>query len=70
MSKRDLSANLDVLKRHGIFPEALLNFVALLGWSHSRGSDFMTMQQLIEDVSSIRRVEQAQACVLTLSSLI
>ena len=60
MSKRDLSANLDVMKSDGIFPEALLNFVALLGWSHSRGEDFMTIQQLIEYVSAIRGLEQAR----------
>jgi glutamyl-tRNA synthetase len=56
LSKRDfelnkeLSLNLETLKNDGIFPEALLNFVALLGWSHSMSSDFFTKQQLIDNV--------------------
>ncbi|KAJ9638773.1 Glutamate--tRNA ligase mitochondrial [Coniosporium tulheliwenetii] len=32
----------------GIFPETLVNFVALLGWSHNRGNDCMDMEKLIE----------------------
>jgi len=51
LSKRDLATNLDVMKSNGVLPEALLNFLALLGWSHSLGSDFMTKQQLIDNVS-------------------
>ena len=50
MSKRDLNMDLEKMKTDGIFPEALMNFVALLGWSHSMGSDYFTLQQLINNV--------------------
>ncbi|MCJ1247406.1 Glutamate--tRNA ligase mitochondrial [Trapelia coarctata] len=51
LSKRNLATNLEVLKSNGVLPEALLNYIALLGWSHSLGSDFMTKQQLIDNFS-------------------
>ena len=34
----------------GIFSEALINFVALLGWSHRSTVDFLRMQDLIDNV--------------------
>ena len=52
LSKRDLNMDLEKMKMNGILPEALMNFVALLGWSHSMGSDFFTLHQLIDNVSS------------------
>ena len=51
LSKRSLATNLEVMRDSGVLPEALLNFVALLGWSHSLGSDVMTKQQLVDNVS-------------------
>ncbi|MCJ1431250.1 Glutamate--tRNA ligase mitochondrial [Xylographa pallens] len=51
LSKRDLNMDLEKMKMDGILPEALMNFVALLGWSHSMGSDFFTLQQLIDNFS-------------------
>ncbi|MCJ1281528.1 Glutamate--tRNA ligase mitochondrial [Xylographa opegraphella] len=51
LSKRDLNMDLEKLRREGILPEALMNFVALLGWSHSMGSDFFSPQQLIDNFS-------------------
>lgn len=35
----------------GIIPEALSNFVALLGWSHKSTDDMLPMSKLIENVS-------------------
>ncbi|KAI9845523.1 MAG: Glutamate--tRNA ligase mitochondrial [Sclerophora amabilis] len=32
-----------------ILPEALVNYVALLGWSHDQKSDVMTLKQLVEN---------------------
>lgn len=52
LSKRDLATSLETMKNDGTLPEALLNFVALLGWSNSSGSDFMTKQELIDNVST------------------
>jgi len=50
LSKRLSSTNISQLREQGVFPEALTNFVALLGWSHNFGRDVMTMDDLIENV--------------------
>lgn len=55
LSKRDvgttLKSNVTALREQGILPEALINFVALLGWSVSRPSEMMNMNELIREVS-------------------
>ncbi|KAK3080984.1 hypothetical protein LTS18_011269 [Coniosporium uncinatum] len=51
LSKRDLATDIASWKDRGVFPEALVNFVALLGWSHNVGSDFMSLSQLVENFS-------------------
>ena len=53
MSKRNLTMDLETIKREGIFPEALMNFAALLGWSHGMGSDVLPRQELIDNVRTI-----------------
>lgn len=51
LSKRAQSVNLTWLREiKGVFPESLTNFVALLGWSHNRKSDVMSMEDLIHNV--------------------
>lgn len=55
LSKRDIeNVKLDVkqLQDDGVFPEALLNYVALHGWSHKATSDFMPLAELIKAVWS------------------
>ena len=37
-------------ERMGIFPETLTNFVALLGWSHTKRKDAMTLDDLVNNV--------------------
>lgn len=49
-SKRNEDLDLRSLEKEGIFPEALINYVALFGWSHKLGNDFMRLQDLIENV--------------------
>ena len=51
LSKRDGDVDVDVYRKKGYLPEALNNFVALLGWSHTRKNDTMTMQDLIDEVT-------------------
>jgi glutamyl-tRNA synthetase len=46
LSKRHLDLDVSSFRDRGIFPEALVNFAALLGWSHQRKSDLMTFQEL------------------------
>ena len=50
LSKRNLDIDLYTLRNEGIFPEALINHVALLGWSHSLGTDFIPLSKLIQRV--------------------
>jgi glutamyl-tRNA synthetase len=46
LSKRHFDLDVSSFRNRGIYPEALVNFAALLGWSHRRKSDVMTMQEL------------------------
>jgi glutamyl-tRNA synthetase len=48
LSKRDSSASLQTFVEEGVFPEALTNYLALLGWSHQLKSDFLPMQALVQ----------------------
>jgi glutamyl-tRNA synthetase len=51
LSKRTGSIDLSELRdKQGIFPGTLINFAALLGWSHIGSDDFMEMEDLIRNV--------------------
>ena len=51
LSKRNLDLDISAFRdTMEVFPETLVNFVALLGWSHSKKSDVMDLGQLIESV--------------------
>ncbi|KAI5810949.1 hypothetical protein DFH27DRAFT_1915 [Peziza echinospora] len=51
LSKRDGDVNVESYAEKGYLPEALNNFVALLGWSHTRQDDVMAMKDLIDEFS-------------------
>jgi glutamyl-tRNA synthetase len=55
LSKRNGAANLAEWRSKGIFPEAMVNFVALLGWSHNDRRDVMNMEELIRNVGTPMR---------------
>lgn len=61
LSKRTGSIDVRSYRRDGIIPEALLNFVALLGWSHSAENDLMNLEELMGNVSL---VESLQRCLI------
>ena len=46
LSKRHFDLDVSSFRDQGIYPAAFTNFAALLGWSHQRKSDLMTLQQL------------------------
>ncbi|KAI9831306.1 MAG: hypothetical protein M1819_005080 [Sarea resinae] len=49
LSKRKFDLDISAFRdKWGIFPEALDNYVALLGWSHSQGADFMRLEELVK----------------------
>ena len=50
LSKRDDTLGFRSLENDGIFPEVLVNFVALFGWSHRLPTDVLSMQDLIKNV--------------------
>lgn len=51
-SKRDSALEIRFFRQEGIFPEALVNYVALFGWSHRLGDDQLSLQDLVQNVGS------------------
>ena len=50
LSKRDKASDISFYRSlDGVFPDTLLNFAALLGWSHQRKSDVMCLHELERD---------------------
>ena len=46
LSKRNFNSDVSIFRNQGIFPEALVNFAAMLGWSHTQKRDVMDLAQL------------------------
>lgn len=57
LSKRHGDANFEDFYQKGYLPEAIVNYIALLGWHPNSNKEKMTMQEMIElfDVSGISR---------------
>ncbi|KAJ9612227.1 Glutamate--tRNA ligase mitochondrial [Cladophialophora chaetospira] len=53
LSKRNFNSDISLFRDRGIFPEALINFAALLGWSHTQKKDVMDLAQL-EDLFDLK----------------
>jgi glutamyl-tRNA synthetase len=51
LSKRHGAASVEEWRDAGIFPEALVNFLALLGWSPGDDREIMTREEMIRDFS-------------------
>ncbi|MCX7970272.1 MAG: glutamate--tRNA ligase [Negativicutes bacterium] len=54
MSKRHGATAVEQYRQRGYLPEALVNFLALLGWSPEDGGEVLSRQQLIEQFSLAR----------------
>ncbi|KAI9887818.1 MAG: Glutamate--tRNA ligase mitochondrial [Watsoniomyces obsoletus] len=52
LSKRNGATEISAFRDRGVLPQALVNFVALLGWSHEERSDYMQMSKLIKRFST------------------
>jgi glutamyl-tRNA synthetase len=48
LSKRHGATSVEEFRAQGYLPEALVNFLALLGWSYDDKTEFMTIPELIE----------------------
>ena len=51
LSKREGDVAVKDFRRRGYLPEALINYIALVGWSPEDGQEIMTMDELIEKFS-------------------
>ena len=60
LSKRHGAVSVDEFLKQGYLPEAMLNFLALLGWSLDDRTEIMSRQQLIESFS-LERVGRTAA---------
>jgi len=55
VSKRKLDTSVASYRKQGIVPEALLNFLATMGWSMPDGREFFSVDEMVESFD-IRRV--------------
>jgi nondiscriminating glutamyl-tRNA synthetase len=57
LSKREGSVSVEDFRKQGYPPEAIINFIALLGWNPKTEQEIFTMEELIEqfDISKMNR---------------
>jgi nondiscriminating glutamyl-tRNA synthetase len=60
LSKRHGATSVDEFRRQGYLPEALINYLALLGWNPGDEREVFTLEQLIE-VFSLERINKSAA---------
>ena len=60
LSKRHGAASVEAFRDRGILPEAMVNFLALLGWSPGDGREVMGLPELV-DAFSLDRVVKSSA---------
>ncbi|MEA2375278.1 MAG: glutamyl-tRNA synthetase [Thermoleophilaceae bacterium] len=60
LSKRHGAASVQELRDAGYLPEAVRNYIALLGWGYDESTEYMTTEELIERFS-LERVSKSPA---------
>ncbi|HEU24735.1 MAG: glutamate--tRNA ligase [Mesoaciditoga sp.] len=60
LSKRHGSTSVGEYRRRGFLPEALVNYLALLGWSHPQQKEIMSMEEM-KSVFNLDRVSKNPA---------
>lgn len=60
LSKRHGATSVHDYLENGYLPEALLNFIALLGWSSARGEEILSLDEMIQDFD-VERLHKAAA---------
>lgn len=58
LSKRQGDVSVQDFQRRGFLPEALVNYIALVGWSPEDGTEFMSMDELV-DKFSLERISHS-----------
>lgn len=61
LSKRHGAVSLSAYQREGFLPEAILNYLALLGWSPGGNQEIFTPEQLILEFS-LKKINKTNAC--------
>ncbi len=64
LSKRDGGFSVQELKEKGYLPEAILNFLSLLGWHPESDQEFFSTKEAIE-MFSIEKIQKSPAIFLT-----
>lgn len=62
LSKRHGGTTVASFREAGVLPEALVNFAALLGWSHKGRSDVMSLEKLVADVRMPQKAIGGMIC--------
>ena len=60
LSKRDAAVSCDDFRQQGFLPQAVLNYIALLGWSSKSGEEIFSFSNLIKEFS-IERINPSAA---------
>jgi glutamyl-tRNA synthetase len=60
LSKRHGAASVQELRERGYLPEAVRNYLALLGWGNEESQEFFTTRQLVDEFS-LERVSKSPA---------
>ena len=60
LSKRHGATSLIEFRRQGYLPEAITNYISMLGWSYDDSREFFTRQEL-EDLFSVEKINKAPA---------
>ncbi len=60
LSKRDGDVEVHSFRRHGYLPEALVNFIALLGWSPGEDREKLTLEEMVR-LFSLERISRTNA---------
>lgn len=61
LSKRNKDDNLLDLLKQGFLPEAIINYLALLGWSPKTNQEFFTLEELIHEFN-IKNISKNPSC--------
>ncbi|AKI97220.1 glutamate--tRNA ligase [Kosmotoga pacifica] len=60
LSKRHGATSVEEFRDRGFLPEALVNYLVLLGWSHPDGKEIMTINEMIKEFS-VERLNSSAA---------
>jgi len=60
LSKRHGATSVEEFRAMGMLPEAMVNYLALLGWSHPEGKEIMSLEEMVK-VFDLDRVHSSPA---------